>query len=462
LKSRRIIGNVVDSLNLNVSYLNNDALVKTPIYWAQMPFYVKATQVKPIIASNDPSINVQLNEDGSTFTLISEVGEKAYDLNTEVDLGFCKISVVPNAFYRENEAGEFDNYEVTIIDKETAIDNLIKNIRATIIENSSVINISMESTSPKLSEDILNSIVLFYNKNAIINKNAISMNTARFIEKRLMIISQELDSVETNKVDFKSVNKLTDIEFQAEKFVENISDTKKKELETLTKIELVKSIIEELQTNNNSLIPTNIGIENEDINVIINEYNTMVVEKERLLESSTEKNPVVVDLNAKINKIKCNIIESLKMYTSSINILLQDVRAQESVLSNRVTEIPQQEKDYRFIERQQNIKEALYLYLLRKREEVSVMMSSQASMARTLDVAYTPKDPTFPNRKLLTLGSGLLGAALVIAYAFIAFFLKNKVETKEDLVSLVGDIPILGELSNLKQSEKRVIGNDDR
>lgn len=462
LKSRRIIGNVVDSLNLNVSYLNNDALVKTPIYWAQMPFYVKATQVKPIISSNDPSINVQLNEDGSTFTLISEVGEKAYDLNTEVDLGFCKISVVPNAFYRENEAGEFDNYEVTIIDKETAIDNLIKNIRATIIENSSVITIAMESTSPKLSEDILNSIVLFYNKNAIINKNAISMNTARFIEKRLMIISQELDSVETNKVDFKSVNKLTDIEFQAEKFVENISDTKKKELETLTKIELVKSIIEELQTNNNSLIPTNIGIENEDINVIINEYNTMVLEKERLLESSTEKNPVVVDLTSKINKVKFNIIESLKLYTSSLNILLQDIRQQESTLDNRVTKIPQQEKDYRFIERQQNIKEALYLYLLRKREEVSMVMSSQASMARTLDVAYTPRKPIFPNKILFTAGAGFIGMFLVFAYYFLLLFLKNRIETKDDLEHLVGDIPILGELPNLKNGDHKIIGQDDR
>src|SRR5699024_5329650 len=131
---------------------------------------------------------------------------------------------------------------------------LIKNIRASIVENSSVINIAMESTSQKLTEDILNSVVAFYNKNAIKNKNAISLNTSRFIDKRLQIISQELDSVETNKIDFKRLNKLTDIEFQAEKFVENITETKKKELETLTKIELVKSIIEELQTNNNSLI----------------------------------------------------------------------------------------------------------------------------------------------------------------------------------------------------------------
>src|SRR5690606_21386698 len=336
------------------------------------------------------------------------------------------------------------------------------NIHAGIIENSSVITIAMESTSPELSEDILNSIVAFYNENAIKNKNAISLNTSKFIEKRLKIISQELDSVETNKVDFKSVNKLTDIAFQAEKFVENISDTKKKELETLTKIELVKSIIEELQTNSNSLIPTNIGVENEDINVIINNYNTMVLEKERLLESSTEKNPVVVDLNSKINKIKFNIIESLKLYTSSLNILLQDIRGQESVLNNKVTEIPQQEKDYRFIERQQNIKEALYLYLLRKREEVSVVMSSQASMARTLDMAYTPRKPIFPNKTLLTGAAGIVGAFLVIAYAIICFCLKDKIETKEDLKNIIGDIPVLGELPNLNNGDQKIIGNDDR
>ncbi|WP_417359461.1 GumC family protein [Galbibacter sp.] len=462
LKSRTIIGNVVDSLNLNVSYLNNDALVKAPIYRTNMPFFVVATQVKPLASGDDPTINIQLNVDGTTFMLNSEEGEKVYDLNTRIPLSFCNITVVPNPFYIENEAGKHDNYEVTITDRESVIDYHIKNIRASIIENSSVINIAMESTSPKLSEDILNSMVTFYNKNAIKNKNAISLNTSKFIERRLQIISEELDSVETNKVDFKSINKLTDIAFQAEKFVENISETKKKELETLTKIELVKSIVLDLQTNNNSLIPTNIGVDNEEINVIINQYNTLVLEKERLLESSTEKNPVVVDLNSKINKIKFNIIQSLKMYTSSLNILLQDIRGQESVLNNRVTEIPQQEKDYRFIERQQNIKEALYLYLLRKREEVSVVMSSQASMARTLDVAYTPRKPIFPNKMLFTAGAGFVGMFLVFAYYFLLLFLKNKIETKDDLENIVGDIPILGELPNLKNGEQKVIGNDDR
>src|SRR5690606_41878444 len=96
---------------------------------------------------------------------------------TKLDLSVCKIIVIPNSFYKENAAGEFDSYEVAIKDRETVIDNLIRNIRATIIENSSVINISMESTSPELSEDVLNSIVLFYNKNAIKNKNAISMRS---------------------------------------------------------------------------------------------------------------------------------------------------------------------------------------------------------------------------------------------------------------------------------------------
>src|SRR5690606_16640846 len=194
LKSRRIIGNVVDSLNLNVSYLNNDALVNTPIYSGDMPFTVKANQGTPRMSGGDPTVNIQRNEDGTTFILKSDDGEKTYDLNTKIPLAFCKITVVPNYFYIENDAGESDNYEVTITDRESVIDHLLKNIRSTIIENSSVITIAMESTSPKLSEDILNCMVVFYNKNAIKNKNAISLNTARFIEKRLKIISQELDS----------------------------------------------------------------------------------------------------------------------------------------------------------------------------------------------------------------------------------------------------------------------------
>src|SRR5699024_7007921 len=109
-----------------------------------------------------------------------------------------------------------------------------------------------------------------------------------------------------------------------------------------------------------------------------------------------------------------------------------------------------------------NIKEALYLYLLRKREEVSVVMSSQASMARTLDVAYTPTKPIFPNKILFTAGAGFVGMFLVFAYYFLLLFLKNKIETKEHLENIVGDIPILGELPNLKDADQKIIGNDDR
>lgn len=462
LKSRKILGKVVDSLNLNIKYLRDDDIVKTPVYPGDMPFIVSAKNVITSDQNDLPTISIQLNEDDSTYTVNSGNGESIHGFYTEIPLNFSSIRVIPNPFFVDKKETKYDSYTLSLNRRNAIIDDLIKRVKIKIVENSSVLSITLQNTSIDTSEDILNSMVVFYNKNAIKNKNVISLNTAQFIDKRLKIISQELDSVETNKVDFKSVNKLTDIDFQAEKFVENISDTKKKELETLTKIELVKAIIQELQTNSNSLIPTNIGVDNEEINVIINEYNTLVLEKERLLESSTEKNPVIVDLNSKINKIKFNIIESLKMYTSSLNILLQDIKGQESVLNNRVTEIPQQEKDFRFIERQQNIKEALYLFLLRRREEVSMVMSSQASMARILDVAYSPANPVFPNRILLTGGSGLIGVFLVTLYAFLCFFLKNKIETKDELANIVGDIPLLGELPEIKNGDQKIIGNDDR
>ncbi len=188
----------------------------------------------------------------------------------------------------------------------------------------------------------------------------------------------------------------------------------------------------------------------------------MVLEIEQLRVGSTDKNPMVIELGSRIEKTKSNIIESLKLYTSSLNILLQDVQQQESRLDSKVMEIPQQEKDFRFIERQQNIKEALYLFLLRKREEVSLIMSSQATMARTLDVAYTPFEPIFPNRILLTAGSGLVGGFLVMVYAFICFFLRNKIETKAELEHIIGNIPVLGELPSIKKDALKVINNDDR
>ncbi|WP_417362668.1 Wzz/FepE/Etk N-terminal domain-containing protein [Galbibacter sp.] len=236
LKSRRILGNVVDSLDLIVAYLHDDTFVQIPLQPRAVPFKVEVGYLSLINTDVDPNLSIRLNRDGTSFTLYSEEGERTFDLNTRIELGFCEITVTENPLFRTNgDKAYFTTYEVLLRRRSDVIDELIKNVGVSIVENSSVLAISMENTSVEISEEILNSMVVFYNKNAIKNKNAISLNTARFIEKRLRIISQELDSVERSKVDFKSTNKLTDIAFQAEQFVEHISETKKKELETLTK-----------------------------------------------------------------------------------------------------------------------------------------------------------------------------------------------------------------------------------
>ena len=241
------------------------------------------------------------NDKVKITNLISEKTTEAA-LGTPIDLGFAQVILVRNELLSE-EAFEKNRPILLQFAPAENVANHYRNSLSVQLKdyNSSLVELKLNDPIRKKAEDILDQLVLEYNREAIDDKNMVALNTAKFIDERLDIISEELDSVETGKVEFKESNRLTDIEAESQLFMSNASEFKKRQQELDTQIELVNAMLAYLRSSSMAdLLPANLGIEESAVNTSIGEYNELVLERNRVLSGSTELNPVVVKLNRQI------------------------------------------------------------------------------------------------------------------------------------------------------------------
>ncbi|UJH89854.1 AAA family ATPase [Antarcticibacterium sp. 1MA-6-2] len=330
-------------------------------------------------------------------------------------------------------------------------------------KNSSLIELNLQDPVKEKAQDILDQLILEYNRQAIEDKNLVARNTAEFIEDRLDIITRELDSVETGKEQFKETNRLTDIQAESQMFIENVSDYNKQQQEVATQLELSNAMIEYITSGTGSdLLPANLGISETGVNSLISEYNNLVLERDRILSGSTERNPVVVRLNNSIDQIKENVLASLRRMKSNLLIAKEDLDQQAAIIGGRIATVPGKEKQFRGIERQQNIKEALYLFLLQKREETSLSLAVTAPKAKIVDSAYSLNEPVSPKSKIILLAALILGFIIPFLIIYLKNLFNNKVESQKDMQAVAKIIPIVGEIPKVSKKEEEIISKNDR
>jgi capsular exopolysaccharide synthesis family protein len=261
------------------------------------------------------------------------------------------------------------------------------------------------------------------------------------------LITQELDGVEKDVERFKTSNKLTDIETEAKLFIEGSSEYNKKRVEMEIQLNMVSSMLAFMKKSTNAdLMPTNI-ISGSDASGLMDSYNQLVLERNRILKSATAENPTVIKLEEQIGSLKANIGESLRRLQANLNIQERDLRSQEGLLDSKIGEIPGQERQFRVIARQQKVKEELYLYLLQKREETAISMAATAPNARVIDAAKASKIPVSPKKNIIYLAALLLGLLVPFGVIYIIDLLDTKVKNRFDISSKF-DIPFLGDIPN--------------
>ena len=470
IKSKTLITKVIKELNLNVIQFSKDGLRNKDLY-----------KYSPVEINFDWNNNIPEDqhvdlcgfkieiESKDTFLLHNLIDDtvKSYKYGSEIHLSEGNLIINKSKLFNVNLKLEQQIREIELI--VVPINVYIEIMQDKIIaqkkgDRSSIIDISIKLSNKYKARDVLNRLVKLYNQEAIDDKNILSKNTVNFITERLRIISEELDSVESKKAIFKKGNKITNIKAESEIFVGNISDSEKKILTIETQIDLTNSMIEYLSKPNkdSDILPPNIGLSNPSINELINQYNQLVLGRDRLLSSSTQLNPLVVDLNSEIINLKGNLLQALITQKNNFLITKRDYNNEKLKINSKIRSIPAIEKDFRGIERQQQIKESLYLFLLKKREETSISMSVTSPVAKVIDNAYTSVNPISPRKKIILLIAFLLGAFVPFGVIYLKDTLDNKIHSKSDVELVVEGIPVLSELPRIKRNQRDVIGRNDR
>lgn len=464
LKSRTLIRKAVCDLNLYISTGEKRILgYNTPLY-KNAPVNVYMTPDEAEKLYGEVKVEMHYTPEGkldvkATYTL--EEDEEEY----EVEKSF---NTLPAVFPTPVGVISFSkNDSVPALEEAIELVSTINSPTATAIayaENMTVDPTSKTTTIAALSVknsvkqrgvDFIHSLVANYNQDANDEKNEVATKTAEFIEERIGIINHELGTAETQLADFKQKSGLTDLTSDAKLALEENSKYEQQRIQNATQISLVEFLQKYIQNpaNADEVIPANVGLQDANLTSVIDQYNNMIIERKRLLRTSSENNPAVVNLNTGIEAMRKSVQTTVQSVLKGLQIAKADLDRQARKLENRISDAPQQEKEFLTISRQQEIKATLYIMLLQKREENAITLAATANNGRIIEQPLADKFPVSPKKKIIALLALFLGLGLPIGFVYIRDLLKYKIENRDD-VERITKVTILAELPRGKKPEK--------
>lgn len=451
LKSYRLLSEVVESLDLQINYYV-EGNIKTATIW-QPPF---------LLVKDENQIDTWLNSYQSYLIHWDNLEYIVTNVNTnEVFTQNKKATTITNGLpflikETEEKVKAIDiDYKVEITPFKQAVINLSNALQVELSNrNSEILTLSINGENVDRSEAIINDIIEKFNNDGIQDRQLVSKRTLDFIDERFISLSQELDSIEGNKRSFKQNNNLSYIEADAEVSLQKKSQSEIELFEIQTQIELSTLLIRTLNNGvANQLLPANIGLESAAINSLVSEYNQMLLEREKFLTSAGANNPTVGVLNNQITSIKANIVQTVKLYSQQLNVSLNQLQREKGRVGAQFSKLPEKEQLLRAIERQQGIKENLYLILLQKREEAAISLAVTAPSIKVVDYALTSALPIAPQGRILLLGAVVLGLLIPIGVLYLIFMLDTKIHTKQEVEAVINPIPVVAEIPHIEGAE---------
>ena len=318
-------------------------------------------------------------------------------------------------------------------------------------KTTSIAQLALQNTSVSRAKDYLDRLVAIYNDDTNEDKNEVAARTAEFIDERIRIINSELGTTEQELADFKQQAGLTNLKADAELALQENSAYNQKQAENATQIRLVEFLRSYINDPKNTweVIPSNVGLTDQNLSSQIDKYNQMLIERKRLLRTSSESNPAVVTLDESIRAMRTNVVTTVESVEKGLQITRSDLNRQAEKFSSRISNAPRQEKQLISISRQQEIKANLYLLLLQKREENAITLAAIANNGRIINTPMADKFPIAPKGKMFYLISLVLGIAVPVGIIFLRNLFRFKIETRAD-VEAITSLPIVGDVPYVK------------
>ena len=458
LTSHSIAEDAIRDLKLYVNYTTKGR-VKDIILYRNQPLNVDVDQAH-LERLNAP-INLSITRDSLTYTVTGtyyvptndnsnegpySINRKFTSLPATIATRAGIITISPNYGHSLKNA---DVLNVSILSPRMASNKYVSELQvAQTAKSTSIAQLQLTDEVPQRSLDYLKQLAIVYNRQANEDKNTIALRTDKFINDRLGKINAELGKTEGQLQNYKQQNGIVELKMNAGNSVANQNSSELKLAEVETQIELFNTIAREVESSSRNLsqvIPSNVGLDDQSSTTLINKYNELVLERNRLLRSASESSPVVEPLTAQIRELNGNIRRAIGAARQNLQIQRDAVLAQVNKFNEQVAETPQQERMLTQIDRQQEVKSGLYLMLLQKREENNISLAATADKGKLID------DPQLlgkisPKSTSIMLVALLIGLALPVLVILILQFFRYKIEGHDDVARLT-KLPIIADVA---------------
>ncbi|WP_368106028.1 GumC family protein [Bacteroides xylanisolvens] len=464
LRSKTIAKEVVEDLGLYISYVDEDEFPSKNMYKTS-PVQVSLTPQEADLLDKPMVVKMALQPQGSINVNV-KIGDDEYQKHFEKLPAVFPTNKGTLAFFQTLDSilpSKKSSKEIV------GVERTVRNITAVInkplavakgycgsmtieptSKTTSVAVISLKNSNVQRGKDFINKLLEMYNINTNNDKNEVAQKTAEFINERISIISKELGSTEKDLESFKRGAGITDLTSDAQIALTGSAEYEKKRVENQTQINLLQDLQKYMENEGYEVLPSNIGLQDVNLAAAINRYNEVLVERKRLLRTSTENNPTIINLDTSISAMKENVQVSLDRVLRGLFITKADLDREASRYSRRISEAPGQEREFVSIARQQEIKAGLYLMLLQKREENAITLAATANNAKIIDDAIADDAPVSPKGKMIYLVALVLGVGIPVGVIYLLELTKFKIEGRSDVekltnVPIVGDIPLTDE-----------------
>lgn len=459
IQSPDVILEIIRRLNLDVNYTTDGRFHRETLYGRTLPIKV---EFRDLSYNDNCTFTVQINGGNFILSDLKKNGEKIGNGNDLlirpdklVNTPLGKMTISKSPYYKET-ATEGMNIYVTRSGLLSAISSYKSRLQVNLNDKKgTIIDIHYDDVNIQRAEEFLSTMISVYNENWVKDKNQIAVSTSQFINERLQVIESELGNVDSDISSYKSANLIPDVEAASEMYMQTANQANIQISDLNNQLYMARYIRDHVNNKNSKdkLLPANSGINSPIIEQQINDYNEKMLQRNSLVANSSPENPLAVDMDKNLNEMRNAIVSSIDNQVSTLNTQIKGLQGIQGSSTSRLSSNPKQAKYLLSVERQQKVKEALYLFLLQKREENELSQAFTAYNTRVVTSPTGALTPVSPKRQMILLAALLLALLVPVFIIYLMEEMNTKVRGRKDIEQLT--IPFIGEIPQYIREKRK-------
>jgi tyrosine-protein kinase Etk/Wzc len=462
LKSKNLMQRVVAELSYFTTYYIKGKVRDVEVYGKSSPITIVVGKLTP--AAYGRTLTIRLKSNNKFDLQEGENKPSSQQLGQLIHQPYGTFTVVATPYIATDNKLFSKDIIVRFQNQQDVINYLHSSIKiAPVSKDATILEVSLTDAIPERGKDIINKLIEIYNKEGLEYKNRNATNTISFLDDRLRFITNELSGVEKDVEQYKRRNQVADVSSQASNYIEQASSYNKQLSEWAIQIDVLESIEKYLNKSAGqyTMVPSSLGIQDPTLLSLIEKFNGLQLERERMLRTTEASNPLVENINEQLVNLRSNILENLQNIKQGLVITSRNLKASSGQFQSQIKKVPSIERQLLEINRQQAIKQMLYSFLLQKREEAGLELASTVSNSRIVDAAVSSDYPVSPVKQLVYMMALLAGLSIPFAGVYIKELLNDKIQSVED-IEYATNTPILGEIAMSGSRDKVVVTKNNR